>query len=303
MKVFITGGTGLIGKLLVKRLLERGDDVIVLTRNAEKARKFFVDKVVVVEGNPSEPGEWQKEISGTDAIINLAGEPVTKKRWNDKEKKRIYDSRINAANSVVQGIKNAEIKPKVLINASAVGYYGFQKDEREINENETSGRDFLAKLCVEWEDAARIAEKDGIRVVRLRIGIVFAENGGALSKMVTPFKLYAGGPIGNGKQWLPWIHIDDIIGLILFSLDNEVSGVFNATAPNPVKMKSFAETMGKITHRPSWLPVPSITLKATLGEVADVITSGQRAIPQRALEKGYEFEFPDLEGALKNLLG
>jgi uncharacterized protein (TIGR01777 family) len=303
MKVFITGGTGLIGRLLVKRLLQRGDDVIVLSRNKDNAKKELLDKAEVIEGNAVEPGGWQDIISTVDAVINLAGEPVSSGRWNAAEKKNIYESRINSTRNIVEAIKKAGKKPEVLINASAVGYYGFQNDDREISENETYGRDFLANVCSDWEDEARKAEQSGIRVVRFRIGIVLAENGGALEKMAAPFKLYAGGPIGNGKQWMSWIHLDDVIGLLLFALDNkELNSVYNATAPNPVRGKDFSTLLGKIVHRPSWLPVPSLALKAGFGEFSGVLTSGQRAVPARVLAKGYEFEFDDLNLALKNLL-
>jgi uncharacterized protein (TIGR01777 family) len=304
MNIFITGGTGLIGKILVKKLIERGDNVTVLSRNKEKAKKIFYDKVNIIEGNPSEKGDWQNIIGDFDAIINLAGEPVASKRWNEVEKQNIYDSRIKSTQNIIDAIKKSNTKPNTLINASAVGYYGFQADDREINETETSGKDFLSYLCRDWEDTARKANKLGLRVIRLRIGIVLSENGGALEKMVAPFKLYAGGHIGDGKQWLPWIHIDDIINLILFSLDNnKITGAINLTSPNPVRMKDFCKEMGKIINRPSWLPVPSITLKATFGEMADIITSGQRAIPQKALNNGYKFEYEKIEIALKNLLG
>lgn len=304
MKVFITGGTGLIGNLLVKRLVERGDEVTVVSRNKEKAKKNFYDKVNIVEGNPSQKGNWQSYIDGSDAVINLAGEAVISKRWTESEKQNIYDSRIKTTENIIEAIKKSENKPKILINASAVGYYGFQDDDREINEDETTGKDFLSYLCRDWEDSSRKAEKLGLRVVRLRIGIVLAEHGGALEKMIIPFKLYAGGHIGDGKQWVPWIHIDDTVNLILFSLDNQkVKGPMNLTAPNPVRMKDFCKEMGKIINRPSWLPVPSITLKATFGEVADIIASGQRAIPQKAMLNGYKFEYEKVESALNNLLG
>ncbi|RYX96511.1 TIGR01777 family protein [bacterium] len=304
MKVFITGGTGLIGKLVVKRLIERGDEVTVLSRDREAAKKKFYDKVEVIQANPTEKGQWQEIASNHDAIINLAGEPVISKRWTEAEKKNIYDSRIKSTENVVEAIKKSQGKVKTLINASAVGYYGFQHDDREINESETIGKDFLSHLCRDWEDVARKAEKFETRVVRLRMGIVLAEHGGVLEKMVIPFKLYAGGHIGDGKQWVPWIHIDDTINLILFSLDNaNIKGAINVTAPNPVRMKDFCKEMGRIINRPSWLPVPTITLKATFGEVADIITSGQRAVPQKVLSNGYKFEFEKMELALNNLLG
>lgn len=305
MNIFITGGTGLIGKALINKLLERGDSLTVLSRNKEKAEKLFNNNVNVIQGNPSEKGDWQNIIStgGFDTIINLAGEPVASKRWNDAEKKNIYDSRIKSTENIIESIKKASIKPKSLINASAVGYYGFQEDDREINENETIGKDFLSYLCRDWEDTARRAEKKGLRVVRLRFGIVLSDNGGALEKMIVPFKLYAGGHIGDGKQWVPWIHINDAVNLIIFSIDNlNVTGAVNVTAPNPVRMKDFCKEMGKVINRPSWLPVPTLTLKATFGEMADIITSGQRAVPHKVLNNGYKFQYENVDEALNNLL-
>lgn len=305
MNIFITGGTGLIGKALIDKLIERGNNITVLSRNKEKAQKLFKNKVNVVQGDPSQKGDWQNILisGGFDSIINLAGEAVTSKRWTEIEKNIIYESRTKTTENIIDSIKKIPNKPKSLINASAVGYYGFQQDDREINENETIGKDFLSYLCRDWEDKARKAEKLGLRVVRLRIGIVLSENGGALEKMVIPFKLYAGGHIGDGKQWIPWVHINDVVSMIIFSIDNEnIKGPINLTSPNPVRMKDFCKEMGKVINRPSWLPVPSITLKATFGEMADIITSGQRAIPQKALTNGYKFQYENVEEALKNLL-
>ena len=304
MKIFITGGTGLIGKPLIKKLIDRGDQITLISRNKKDAQKYFGDKIEIYEANPVNKGEWQNIASNHDAIINLAGEPVMSKRWNEAEKKNIYDSRIKSTENIVEAIKKSQGNVKTLINASAVGYYGFQHDDREINEDETIGKDFLSYLCRDWEDTARKSEKYEVRVVRLRIGVVLSEHGGALEKMIIPFKLYAGGHTGDGKQWMPWIHINDTVNLILFTLDNlNVEGAINLTAPNPVRMKDFCKEMGQVIHRPSWLPVPTLTLKATFGEVADIITSGQRAIPQKALNKGYKFEFEKMEMALNNLLG
>lgn len=302
MKVFVTGGTGLIGKQLVFKLLERNYEVTVLSRNKEKTQDLLPDMVNVIEGNPAEKGAWQNELNNTDIVINLAGEPVINKRWDEKVKKELYDSRINATKNIVEAISKAENKPSLLINASAVGYYGFQNDDREIDETETYGKDFLATLCNDWEFEAKKVQKLEVRNVNLRIGIVLSDKGGALEKMLIPFKLYVGGYTGNGKQWLPWIHLDDVVGLILFSIDSNISGSINVTAPQPVKMKEFAQKVGDLLKRPSFFPVPSIALKSITGEVGDVITSGQRAIPSRALQAGYEFEFKTIQKALDNLI-
>ncbi len=303
MKVFVTGGTGLIGKPLIKKLIEKGFDITVLSRDKEMAKKHFDSNVAIIEGNPVNKGDWQNIASGSDIIINLAGESVLSKRWNESEKKNIYDSRIKSTENVVEAIKKSDGKVKTLINASAVGYYGFQHDDREINEDETMGKDFLSHLCRDWEDSARKAQKYDTRVVRLRIGVVLSEHGGALEKMIIPFKLYAGGHIGDGKQWMPWIHINDTVNIIIYAIDkNEIKGAINVTSPIPVRMKDFCKEMGHVIHRPSWLPVPTLTLKATFGEVADIITSGQRAIPQKVMSNGYKFEFDNVNLALNNLL-
>ncbi|HEV3116655.1 MAG TPA: TIGR01777 family oxidoreductase [Gemmataceae bacterium] len=305
MKVFVTGGTGLIGSRLIKRLLERQDSVVLLTRSAETARARFGDTCQIVEGDPLKRGDWMDAVPDCDAVVNLAGESLFRKRWNPKFLVRITESRLKTTEHIVHALIRKPERPagghKVFVNASAVGYYGALGDE-EVVEDHVHGHDKLAELCVDWEKTALSAEPLGVRVVTTRTGVVLDRDGGALRQMLTPFKLFVGGPIGSGKQWMSWIHHADMTGLLLFALDNaQVSGPMNATAPNPVTNKEFARALGRALHRPSFLPTPKFALRLALGKVAKVITTGQRVIPKKALSLGYQFQFPTLDAALADL--
>ena len=250
---------------------------------------------------PGVGGEWEKAIDGADGIINLAGEPIAAKRWSVAQKAKLRSSRIDATRSLVGAISKANVKPNFLINASAVGYYGPHGDET-VTEKTGSGSDFLSRLCVEWEDEARKAEAFGVRVALVRTGIVLAKGKGALAKMVAPFKMFVGGPLGSGRQWMPWIHIEDEIELISFLIENDAArGAFNATAPNPVTMEVFSETLGDALDRPSWASVPPSVLAILVGEMAEMLLNGQRAVPEAASKLGYNFKYPHLAGALKSL--
>jgi uncharacterized protein (TIGR01777 family) len=255
MKIAIAGGTGFIGSALCTRLLEQGHSLIMLTRSQSHPSGSPNQKWV--SWNPPSPGAWEKAIDGSDGVINLAGEPIVGKRWTEAQKEKIRSSRTGTTRSLVTSIAKVGERPKWLINGSAVGYYGPRVDE-VVTETAESGEDFLARTCREWEEEAKKAEDYGLRVIRLRTGIVLGKNGGALAKMVPPFKLFAGGPLGSGKQWMPWIHLEDEVGLIEFLMENpDAHGPINATAPNPVTMKEFCKTLGKVLHRPSWAPVPA----------------------------------------------
>jgi uncharacterized protein (TIGR01777 family) len=246
-------------------------------------------------------GEWQNAVNGADGIVNLAGEPIAAKRWNEAQKKRLRSSRLAATASLVAAIAKADGKPRFLINASAVGYYGARGDEF-ITENTGPGQDFLARLCVDWENEAKRAEALGVRVVLLRTGIVLARGQGALAKMIPPFRIFFGGPLGRGQQWMPWVHIDDEIGLITYLIENaEARGAFNATAPNPVTMNEFSKTLGDVLSRPSWARVPGSVLALMLGEMSEMLVNGQRAVPEAALKSGYVFKYPELLEALRAL--
>ena len=305
MQVFITGGTGLIGSRLVRRLLTRGDRPVVLTRREFAAEKMFGKDVRVLEGDPMRPGPWQDAAAECDAVVNLAGENLFKHRWNDVFKAVILDSRIKSTENVAAALARKpradDGRPKTLVNASAIGYYGPHGDE-ELTEDSPPGSDFLADVCVKWEQAARAAETTGVRCALVRIGVVLDKKGGALAQLWTPFRMGLGGPVGDGKQWMSWIHHEDMTGVLLFALDNAgVAGPVNGTAPNPVTNREFSTALGRALHRPSFLPMPRVALRAMLGEAADVIAAGQRVLPKRTLALGYGFKYPQIDAALADI--
>jgi uncharacterized protein len=302
MKIAIAGATGFVGSRLVEQLQAQGHQVLILTRSPQQASKRF-PQAQVVGYNPLKSGDWQESISGCDAVINLAGEPIAEKRWTPAQKRVMMESRQIGTQKIVEAISLASIKPPVLINASAIGYYGTSETSK-FDETSPAGKDFLAEVCTAWETAAQAASANGTRVVILRFGIVLGENGGALGKMLAPFNAFVGGPIGSGKQWFSWIHRDDVVKMIVAAIsDPQMQGVYNATAPNPVTMTDFAQTLGTVMNRPSWLPVPNFALEALLGEGAIVVLQGQQVIPTQALAKGFEFQYPTLKPALTSILG
>ncbi len=305
MKVAIAGATGFVGSRLVERLQKEGMTVVVLSRNTAFAQKIFPRKafgnVEIAAYTPTASGSWQDVISGCDGVVNLAGEPIGEGRWTAERKQEILNSRKLGTQKIVEAIVNSSKLPKVLINASAIGYYG-TSETATFDENSPSGKDFLAQVCQAWEAEANKVTSSGVRLVILRSGIVLGD-GGALAKMITPFKLFAGGPIGSGQQWFSWIHIDDIVNLILEALTKpEISGVYNATAPNPVRMAELCKTMGQVMNRPSWLPVPDFAIEALLGDGAMVVLEGQQVLPKRTLSTGFEFQYPNLQPALMKIL-
>jgi len=307
MQIFVMGGTGLIGGPLIDRLIQRGDRVALLTRRAAHAQERWGSQCKIVEGDPMKAGPWMEAVNDCDAVVNLVGESIFARRWNEEFKALLRDSRISSTQNVVQALvqspKTSAGNPKVLVNGSAIGYYGPCGDE-EVTEETLAGSDTLAQLAFEWELVTNPVEAAGVRVVRIRTGVVLDKNGGALAQMLTPFKLGLGGPIGSGKHWFSWIHIDDEIGIILLALDNpQAVGPINATGQHPVTNKEFSKALGRALHRPAILPVPPFMLKLRLGEVADILTTGQRVIPAKALALGYQFKFPDIDGALTDLLG
>jgi uncharacterized protein (TIGR01777 family) len=312
MRVFITGGTGMIGRRLVQRLVDRGDVPIILSRKSDETRRNpKLRGIQVVQGDPSKDGPWQDAVDGCDAVVNLAGQNVFSSRWNAEVKRQIRDSRVYGAEHVVGAIEKARQRPRVLVQGSAIGYYGSHNDE-ELTESSPSGSDFLAVVCRELEDAARQVEPLGTRLAIVRTGVVLAKGEGALAVMAPVFQWLPGGaaPVGNGGhlfkpanglQWLSWIHVDDIIGLFLLALDNpEAVGPLNGTAPNPLRNVDFSRTLAKVLHRP-FLPFgpPDSVLEIALGEMARFVTKGQRVLPNKALELGYQFLYPDLLEALK----
>jgi uncharacterized protein (TIGR01777 family) len=274
MRIFLTGGTGLVGSRLIDRLTERGDQIILLTRRPEAAKQGVCAKCTVVEGDPTVQGGWMDAIANCDAVVHLAGEGIFGRRWTAEFKELLRTSRVQGTGNVAEAVRRApplgDGRPRVLVSASAIGYYGPRGDE-PLDESAPPGDDFLARVCVEWEAAARPAREAGARVVWLRIGIVLDPKGGALKKMKPPFMMFVGGPIGSGKQFMSWIHHEDLTGLILLALDNpQAEGPLNATAPNPVTNKQFSRALGGVLGRPSFLPAPAFALKVLLGESADM---------------------------------
>ncbi len=298
----LTGATGLIGRRVYRALRERGDSVIVLTRNPERAKSRFPDAAQILLWAPGVAGAWSTAIDGADGVIHLAGEPIAEERWTEEYKKRIHGSRVDGTREIVDAIAAAEKRPGVLVSVSGVGYYG-DTGERPVDEDSPAGGDFLAEVCVAWENEAQRAGEYGVRVVTPRMGIVLADDGGALEKLLTPFKMFAGGPVGNGEQWFPWVHIDDVTGLILHSLDHpEVSGALNAVAPGLIRNRDFAVALGDALNRPARFTVPAFVIKLALGEFGGTLLGGQRAAPRRTLASGYTFRHTDIGEALKTLV-
>jgi len=294
MKIFITGGTGFIGKRLTQALLKEGHTLFILTRS--KTGKTDTENIKYVEGNPSFPGRWQEVIKDCDAIANLVGETIGQ-RWNDEVKKRIRESRIDATRNIVNAIP--EGKNITLISTSAVGYYGFHDDE-EIDETFPPGNDFLANVAKDWEEEALKAKDKGARVIITRFGIVIGENGGLLEKLIPIFKSYVGGPIGNGNQWFSWVYIDDLVKAYLFLLHSkELTGPFNITSPKPVRNKEFTKALAKALGVFAIFPIPAFAIKLVMGEFAEYSIKGQRVIPKRLLELGFQFDVSDIHDALK----
>ncbi len=300
MKVAITGATGFVGRRLVERLQEQGHQPLILTRNPAAAQRAF-PTLEIIAYTPTESGSWQQAIAGCDAVVNLAGEPIAESRWTPKQKQEILNSRQLGTQKIVEAIAQANPKPAVLVNASAIGYYG-TSETATFDETSPAGNDFLAEVCQAWEAEAKKVKDAGVRLVILRLGIVLG-NGGALAKMIPPFKLFAGGPLGTGRQWFSWIHRDDLVNLILEALSRaDIEGVLNATALNPVRMSELCQNLGKTLERPSWLPVPSFALEALLGEGAKVVLEGQQVLPKRTTSYGFEYQYPTLKQALEEIL-
>lgn len=292
--VVVAGGTGFLGRALVAALRTRGRDAVVVTRDPSRASLPEGARAVSWSDLPA-------AVDGADAVVNLAGETIAQ-RWTDAAKARIVASRAEAAEKVGASLRAAKRKPAVLVNASAVGFYGNRGDE-ELDEASPAGTGFLAETCLAWEEAARRAVPEEVRLVLPRIGVVLGEEGGALSKMLLPFRLGLGGPLGSGRQWMPWIHRDDLVSLLLAALDEpRFEGPVVAAAPNPVTMKEFAATLGRVLHRPALAPAPAFAIRAAMGEMASLVLDGQKALPAKALALGFGFRFERLEPALADLL-
>lgn len=305
MRVFVTGGTGMVGSRVLPLLMARGHQVVLLTRRPQAAAALG-SGVEIAAGDPTVAGPWIDQAAACDALLNLAGENIFGQRWTTDFKQRLRSSRVFATTNCVAAIKRnpcqADGSPKVLLNASAIGYYGPCADD-ELDEDAPPGNDLLASICVDWENAALPAREAGARLVIARIGVVLDVKSGALAKLLRPFKFCVGGPIGTGKQYLSWIHIDDIAELLCFALaEPAASGPMNVTAPAPLANKQFGKVLGKVLQRPAWMWTPGLMLRIVLGESAHLVLTGQRVLPKRALQWGFRFAYPELEPALVQLL-
>jgi len=301
MRVILAGGTGLIGRALAANLVADGHEVILLSRSPGRVTGLPAG-ARAEEWDGRTAAGWGPLADGAQAVVNLAGENLGAARWTTERKRRIRESRLNAGQAVVQAVQAAGRAPRVAIQSSAVGYYGPQGDQ-ELAEEAPPGSDFLAQLCVEWEASTAPVEALGVRRAVVRSGVVLSARDGALPRMLLPFKLFAGGPLGNGRQWLSWIHIADEVAAIRFLIETEeASGPFNLTAPHPLTNAEFGRAVGRVLGRPAWLPAPALALRLALGEMATVVLDGQRAVPRRLLDLGFTFRFPEAEAALRDLL-
>jgi uncharacterized protein (TIGR01777 family) len=296
MKIVVAGGTGFLGEPLVRRLLARGDEVVVLSRNPTK-----VSAGRGVQWDAKNAGPWTGELDSANAVINLAGENIGEGRWTDERKRRLLDSRLNATNAIANALLHARSGKRTLINASAVGYYGFESDEPR-DESSPKGRGFLADLTEAWENAAKRAEASA-RVVIFRFGVVLGSGGGALAKMALPFRLGAGGPVGNGSQWFSWVDRDDVLRAFEWALtDESVRGIYNITSPEPVTNREFAKALGRALHRPALIPAPAFALRLLFGDMADeALLGGQRVLPKRAQASGFAFAHHKVENELQHI--
>jgi uncharacterized protein (TIGR01777 family) len=304
MRVAVTGATGMIGATLVRALVARGDEVTALSRNAQRARQTL-DVTAETWREPKAELPPLDALRGRDAVVHLLGEVIAQ-RWSDERKREIRDSRVLSTRNLVAALGElaAEERPSVLVSGSGAGWYGHRGEERLDELTAEPGDDFLAQLCADWEAEARAAEKLGVRVVLNRTGVVLSDSGGALEKMLPFFKAGIGGPVAGGRQYVPWVHADDVVGATIFALDNEaVSGPVNVTAPEPVTNRELSKTLGRVLRRPAFAPVPALAVKSLYGQMAEIVTTGQRAMPGRLTELGYVFRQPELEAALRDATG
>jgi uncharacterized protein len=304
MRVAVTGATGMIGSALVRALVARGDEVTALSRNAERASETLdvpAETWADPKAEPPPPGA----LRGRDAVVHLLGEVIAQ-RWSDHTKREIRESRVLSTRNLVNGLGALppEERPGVLVSQSGAGWYGHRGDERLDESTAEHGDDFLAQLSADWEAEARRGEKLGVRVVLTRTGVVLSESGGALEKMLPFFKAGIGGPVAGGGQYVPWVHLDDVVGANAFALDTEaVTGPVNVTAPEPVTNRELSKALGRVLRRPALAPVPALAVRALYGEMAEIVTTGQRAVPARLTELGYSFRQPELESALRDATG
>ncbi len=302
MKIFITGGTGFVGRYVSKRLSESGHEVSILTRSAGRA-KGSIPWANIVEGDPKKQGDWQERVAETDAVINLAGTSIFT-LWTDKARQSILDSRILSTRNLTDAL-SASDKKKILINASAVGFYGSRLDDELLDEQSPPGAEFMSEICIKWEDEAKKAALVGTRVALCRFGLVLGRGGGALAMMAPAFRYFLGSRIGSGRQWMSWIHQEDLFRIVSLILEKgEISGPVNCVVPNPVRNAEFAKILARTVGRPIVLPAaPAFLLRSLLGELANVIIKGQRVVPGKLMAIGFSFRFPTLQQALEDLIG
>ena len=302
MKIVLAGGTGFIGTLLVRRLIEEQHDLVLLTRFPQSAPVAPAASLKLVQWDGRTQDAWISHLDGADAVINLCGESLAGGRWTRKRKNLLVQSRVEPTKALVTAMAQARRQPSVLINASGVGYYG-NVDAGDVDESHDRGNDFLADLCVRWESEAVEAVKLGVRVVLLRNGVVLGRDGGALKKLALPFRYFIGGHLGSGQQWFPWIHRADVVSIITLGLGHStLSGPLNVVAPEAVSLRDFCNILGRIMNRPSWAPVPAFVLHTALGEMAEMLLTGQRAIPRKLQDAGFEYRYPRLEQALRGIM-
>ena len=295
MKILITGGSGFVGSNLADFLISKGHQVTAIGRS-EPQHRFDRENYHFVAADTTRKGPWQKELADADAVVNLAGATIFK-RWTEKYKKKIYDSRILTTRNVVEALPSGT--KLTLCSASGAGYYGSRGDDI-LKEDERPGHDFLAGVSIDWEKEALRASAKGARVAVLRFGVVLGKNGGAMSKLIPAFKLFVGGPLGDGLQWFPWLHLDDLMAAMVFVLEHpEVSGPLNFCAPNPVRNCELAQTLGEVLSRPSFLPAPAFMIRLAMGEFGDVFLGSQRTVPAKLLNHGFSFQYPDIRGAIE----
>ena len=300
-RIVITGASGLIGTNLSRALINRGNNVYIFTRNVNKTKSIIHDAAGYIGWDYKKPDKWAEHLNGKDAVIHLAGANISGRRWSSNYKETILKSRQLSTGNLADVICSLPEKPECFICASGVNYYG-NSGNKSLTEKEEPGNDFLANVCKIWENEAKKVEEKGVRRISIRTGVVLTPEEGALKKMLITFKLFIGGPLGSGHQWFPWIHLDDIVNIYIFLLNNyNINGAFNASSPTPVTMNEFAKTLGKIMNRPSFFKVPEFALKLAAGEIADVITASLKVIPERLLEQGYKFKFENLKDALADL--
>lgn len=303
MRVTVTGASGLIGSRLLGALQARGEEIVVLSRDPERAQRALAGVEAVAWSPQSEPAP-AAGLAGCEAVVHLAGEPIAQ-RWSESAKRSIRDSRVQGTRNLVAGLAAlpADERPAVLVSSSAIGYYGAHGDE-PLDEDAPPGAGFLAETCVAWEAQTDAAAELGMRVVKVRTGVVLDRAGGALAKMLPPFRLGVGGPVAGGRQYMPWIHVDDVVGIYLAAIDrDDWSGPVNAAAPEPVTNAEFSKALGRALHRPAVAPIPGFAIRALYGDMAEIVTEGQRAVPRRTLDLGYGFRNTDLDEALRAALG